>query len=105
MFFGYENREKYPIYVSKKCCEEKSWLITEGEKNTVFINDLNRFMYDHSLHHGRKHFCHYCLHAFIIEEILKCLIKVCFKINGKQRITMPKKGECVTFKNFERKIK
>ena len=21
--FGYENREKYPIYVSKKCCEEK----------------------------------------------------------------------------------
>ena len=21
--FGYENKEKYPIYVSKKCCEEK----------------------------------------------------------------------------------
>ena len=21
--FGYENKEKYPIYLSKKCCEEK----------------------------------------------------------------------------------
>ena len=26
-------------------------------------------------------------------EILKCHIKDCFKINGKQRIKMPNKGE------------
>ena len=32
-------------------------------------------------------------------------IKDCFKINGKQTIKMPKKGEYVKFKNFERKIK
>ena len=31
--------------------------------------------------------------------------KDCFKINGKQRIIMPKKGEYVKFKNYERKIK
>ena len=30
-------------------------------------------------------------------------IKDCFEINGKQTIKMPKKGEHVTFKNFERK--
>ena len=32
--FGYENNEKYPIYVSKKCCEEKHFdlLIGKGEK-------------------------------------------------------------------------
>ena len=33
--FGYENKEKYPIYVSKKCSEEKHidlLLIGEGEK-------------------------------------------------------------------------
>ena len=36
---------------------------------------------------------------------MKCHIKECFKINGKQTITMPKKGECVKFKNFRRKIK
>ena len=30
--FGYENKEKYPIYVSKKCCEEKKcWLLLVGE--------------------------------------------------------------------------
>ena len=50
------------------------------KKNTVLINDLNRFMYDHSLDHERKHFCCYCLHVFITEEILKCHIKDCFKL-------------------------
>ena len=37
------------------------------------------------------------------EEILKSDIKDCFKINGKQRIQMPKKGEYLRFKSFERK--
>ena len=62
-------------------------------------------MYDQTLHRGRKHFCRYSLHAFVTEEILKVPIKDCFKINGKQIIKMPKKGECIKFKNFERKIK
>ena len=69
------------------------------------IKDFNTFMYDHSLHRGRKHFCRYCFHAFITGDILKLHIKDCFKINGKQRIITPKKGEYVKFKNFERKIK
>ena len=43
-------------------------------------------MYDHTLDHGRKHFCRYCLPAFSSEEILKRHIKDCFKINSKQRI-------------------
>ena len=59
-------------------------------------------MYDHSLHRGRKHFCWYCLHAFITEEILKCHIKNCLKRNGKQKIKIPKNGEYVKFKNCER---
>ena len=62
-------------------------------------------MYDHTLRRGRKHFCRYYLQAFSTEEILKSHIKDCFKINGKQRIIMPKKGEYVKFKNYERKIK
>ena len=59
-------------------------------------------MYDHR---GRKHFCRYCLQAFSAEEILKSHIKDRFKVNGKQRIIMHKKGEFVKFKNYERKIK
>ena len=37
-------------------------------------------------------FCRYCLQALSTEEILKRHIKDCFKINEKQRITMPKKA-------------
>ena len=50
-------------------------------------------------------FCRYCLEAFSKEEILKHHIKDCFKINGKQRIIMPKKGKYVKLKNHERKMK
>ena len=107
-FLVNENKEKYPIYVSTKCCEDKHidlLLIGNGEKkHYVLINDFNRYMHDHSLHRGRRHFCRYFLHAFITEKILKRHIKDCFKINGKQTIKMPKKGECVKFKNFARKI-
>ena len=93
--FGYENEEKHPIYLSKKCCEEKHvdvLLIGEqGKKDNVLIEDFNAFMYDHTLHLGGKYFCCYCLQAFSAKEILKSHIKDCFKINGKQRIIIPKK--------------
>ena len=57
-------------------------------------------MYDHSLRHGRKDFCRYCLHASVTEEILKRPIKDCLKINGKQTIKMPKKGEYIKIQKF-----
>ena len=49
-------------------------LLLIGEKSKrhyVLIKDLNTFMYDHTLHCGRKHFCCYYLHAFSTEKILK----------------------------------
>ena len=92
--FVYENKEKYLSYVSKKCCEDKHvdllLIEEEGKRHYVLIKDFNLFMYDHTLDHGRKHFCCYCLHAFFTEEILKCYVTDCFKINGKQRIIIPK---------------
>ena len=60
-------------------------------------------MYDYTLHRGRTHFSH-CLQAFSTKEILKRYMKEFFKINGKQRINMFKKGDYVRFKDFERKI-
>ena len=39
--FGYENKEKHPIFVSKQCCEEKHadlLLKREGEKSTMFLS-------------------------------------------------------------------
>ena len=53
-------------------------------------------MYDHTLNRGKKHvivIVYNCLQAFSTEEILKSHFKDCIKINGKQRIIMPKIGE------------
>ena len=106
--FGYENKEKHPVGVSKKCCEEKHvdllLIEKEGKRHNILIKDFNTFMYDHTLHRGRKHFFRYCLRAFSTQEILKSHIKDCFKINDKQKIAMLKKGEFVKLKNYERKI-
>ena len=83
----------------KKCCEEKhaeSLLIGEGKKkHYVLMNDISidSCMIIH------------CIAAFTTEEVLKRHIKDSFKINGKETINMPKKGEYVKFKNFERKRK
>ena len=75
-----------------------------GEKYKLYyvlIKDFSTFIYDHrTLLCERKHFFHYYFQPFSREEILKCHIKDCFKINGKQRIKMPKKGEYVRFKIF-----
>ena len=107
--FSYENKVKYPIYVSKRCCEDKHvglLLIGEGEKkHFVLIKDFNTFMYDHTLHCEKKKFCCYCLKPFRTAEKLKCHIKDYFKINGKQTIKMAQKVEYIKFKNFGRKIK
>ena len=61
--------------VSRKCCEENHvdllLIGEEGKTHYNIIKDFNTFTYDHTLHHGRKHFCHYCLQAFSTEGILK----------------------------------
>ena len=62
-------------------------------------------MYDYPLHRGRRYFCLYCLQAFGTADVLKCHIKVCFKIIGKQRMKMSTRNEPVTFHNYEKKIK
>ena len=62
-------------------------------------------MYIHTLHCEKKHCCCYCLQTFKGKKILKPHINKRFKINGKQMIQMPKEGEQVKSKNYERKIK
>ena len=61
--FVSENKEKCPICVSKKCCKEKhsDLFLTgeDGKRHYVLIKDFNTFMYDYTLHRGRKHFCRY----------------------------------------------
>ena len=47
--FGYENKQPYPVYISKEKFEDhmELLLITENEKNHyVLIKDFNKFMYN-----------------------------------------------------------
>ena len=76
-----------------------------GKRHYVLPKEFNRFMYNHTLHRRKKDYSRYILPAVSTEEILKFHIKDNFKINGKQKIMMPKKSEYVRFKNYERKIK
>ena len=58
--FGYEDKQFYPIYMSKQNNNEvlNLLLITEGEKkHYVLIKDFNRMMYNKTKHQHRKHFC------------------------------------------------
>ena len=97
--FGYESNEKYPIYLSKKCCEgKKIQLLLIEEKSAIFLSKIS---------------IHSCMILpYIIKKTFKCHIKIlkchindCFKINVKQIIKMPKEGIYVRLKNYEWKIK
>ena len=65
--FSYENKEKHPIYVSKKCFEEKHVDLLQvdkkDKKHYVLIKNFNTILYNHFLDHGKKPFCRYCLQA------------------------------------------
>ena len=94
--FGYENKQPYPIYVSKeRFKEELNLLLIEEDRNKhyVLIKDFNSFMFKHSKHKGRKNFCMNCLQCFSTSELLNEHRKNCIVINGKQAINMPKVGE------------
>ena len=64
----------------------------EGKKHYVLIKDFNTFIYD-------------CLQAFSTAEISKRHINSCFKINEKEMIKTPKKGENIRFKRYGNKVK
>ena len=104
--FGFENKQPYPIFISKEKYENhmELLLITENEnKHYVLINDFNRFMYNQTKHEHKKHFCMYCLQCFSSEIILNNHKNNCIELNGKQAINMPdKNNSTLKFNNFHK---
>ena len=87
--FGYEDKQFYPIYVSRACNEDvlNLLLITEGDKkHYVLIKDFNKLMCNKTKHKERKHFCMHCLQCFSKEEILTKYKVNCTVINGVSRL-------------------
>ena len=105
--FGYEEKQKFPIYISKEKYQDhmELLLITEGEnKHYVLIKDFNKFMFNQTKHEQRKYFCMYCLQCFSREDVLTEHKNNCISINGKQAINMPEKGDKVYFKNHHKQL-
>ena len=106
--FGYEDKQPYPIYVSKEKYEDcmNLLLITESEnKHYVLIKDFNRFMYNQTKHNERKHFCMHCLQCFSSERVLTDHKENCIQVNGTQAIKMPTKNDDILkFNNFHKQL-
>ena len=104
--FGYENKQPYPIYISKEKYEKhmELLLITEDEnKHYVLIKDFNRFMYNQTKHEHKKHFCMHSLQCFSSEEVLNNHKNNCIQVNGEQAIKMPdKNNNTLKFNNFHK---
>ena len=91
--FGYENKQPYPIHVSKEKYEKhmELLLITEDKnKHYALIEDFNTFMYNKTKHKERKHFCMYCIQGFSSEIVLNNKDN-CIEVNGTQAVKMPDK--------------
>ena len=92
--FGYENKQPYPLYISKEKFEDhmELLLISENEnKHFVYIKDFNRFMFNQTKHKNKKHFCMHCLQCFSTKDVFDVHKKNCIVINGTQAIKMPSK--------------
>ena len=105
--FGYENKQAYPIYVSKEKFDDvlNLLLISENEnKHYCLIKDFNRFMHHKTKSHQKKHFCMHCLQCFSSERVLTKHKEVCIEINGEQAIKMPNLGSKIEFKNYNKQM-
>lgn len=87
-----------------KCCKDKNidlLFIGEIEKKHYFlIKDLTHScMITHYI--AEKKVCCYCLQTLWTEDVSKCHIKNCFKINCKQKIKMSK-SKYLRFSYYEK---
>ena len=104
--FGYEDKQSYPVYISKEKYEDhiELLLITKYEtKHYVLIKDFNKFMFNQTKHEHRKHFCMYCLQCFSSERVLNNHKDNCIQVNGTQAVKMPTKDNNIRkFNNFHK---
>ena len=104
--FGYEEKQIYPIYISKEKFIDhmELLLITEGTKtHYVLIKDFNKLMYNQTKHKERKHFCMHCLQCFSSERVLNNHKGNCIQLNGTQAVKMPTKDNSILkFNNYHK---
>ena len=107
--FGYEDRQPFPIYISKEKFEDQMNLLLitkDNNKHYVLIEDFNKFMYNQTKHKERKHFCMHCLQCFSSERVLTDHKENCIQVNGTQAVKMPdKNNNILKFVNFHKQMR
>lgn len=106
--FGYEDKQPFPICVSKAKNEDHMdlLLITENENmHYVLFQDFNKFLFKQTKQKETKHFCRYCLQCFSSERVLTDHQENCITINGTQAIKMPtKEDNILKFNNHQKQL-
>ena len=104
--FDNEKRVILPVRVSKMNLEQHVdlLLLTDGERyHYTVIKSFSRLIKSQvSKHHGKMHFCRFCLHGFVKEKHLEDHVKYCSK-NEPQRTVLPKNMN-VKFTNIPKQL-
>ena len=102
LVFFFNIRNNFQSKFKKILLRDIDLLLTvkKGSSHHVLIRDFNTFMYNQTLHRGRKHFWLYCLQFLSAAQILERHNNDCFEINGKQKIKMARKGETGKSKKY-----
>ena len=85
LVFFFNIRNNFQSKFKKILLRDIDLLLTvkKGSSHHVLIRDFNTFMYNQTLHRGRKHFWLYCLQFLSAAQILERHNNNCFEINGK----------------------
>ena len=88
--FGDENKEKHPIYVSKKWCEEKfvDLLLIGEERKThyVLLKDLITFIYDHNYIMGKIIFVVLLYKLLVQKKYENVILKTALKLMANKEL-------------------
>ena len=106
--FGYENKQPFPIHISKDDFRMELNLLlldSDEKKHYVLIKDFNSFMFKQTKHKSKKNFCMNCSQCFSSKEVFDAHRKDCIVIDGKQAIKMLNENENgVEFINHRKQI-
>ena len=105
MFFCYENRVVYPVYLSNRVFNDSIDLLLISNNfvtHYVYIKDFNTLMFNKTKPKGKKYFCKSCLQCFSGENDLNEDKKDFLLINKGPNVKLEK--GFVELKNFNRQI-
>ena len=106
--FGYEQKELFPVYITKEKKENHVNLLPIANNETrhyCLIRNLNRLLSSLTRRKAQKYFCEYCLHGFIREDLLVDHEPHCSK-HGPQKIKLPNEdNDVLYFMDVQKQLK